>query len=81
MTSSLKFGSIDGEAFVWAPGEAWIFDGSKWSRANSAEIGMDGRVLSKEAFRAKFPSLPPLPSSAFHSDDVRAEAPPKGMDF
>jgi hypothetical protein len=28
---------------------------------------MNGRVLSKTAFEAKFPSLPPLPSTAFYS--------------
>lgn len=64
MATSLTFGSIDGDAFVWTPGEAWVCSDGKWSRANSAEVGMDGRVLPKDAFRAKFPSLPPLPSDA-----------------
>jgi hypothetical protein len=64
------YGSSDGEPFAYTPGEAWVVrEGSKgWSRADSSEIGVGGRVLSKAAsFDAKFPSLPPLPSNAFHS--------------
>jgi hypothetical protein len=63
----IKFGSIDGEAFAWVPGEAWVAkDGGSWVPVNSSIVGMDGRVLSKAAFAAKFPSLPPLPRSSFH---------------
>jgi len=59
----LTFGSFEGEPFVFRPGEAWVVreGASSWSRTCSAEIGMGGRVLSKAAFDAKFPSLPPLP--------------------
>jgi hypothetical protein len=58
----ITFGSIDGEAFAWVPGEAWVLKGGSWVRVNSAELGNEGRVLSKAAFDAKFGSVPPLPS-------------------
>ena len=60
---ALTYGSFEGEPFVWTPGEAWVVrEGSTtWSRADSAEIGMGGQPLSKAAFDAKFPSLPPPP--------------------
>jgi hypothetical protein len=64
---ALTFGVVDGDPSVWGPGEAWVFSSGAWARGHSSEIGMDGRVLSKAAFDAKFPSLPPLPSNAFHS--------------
>jgi hypothetical protein len=38
-------------------------------RADDAPIGM-GRVLSKEAFAAKFGSVPDLPSSAFRGSSM-----------
>ena len=61
MAPELKYGSLDGDPFVWAPGKAWLLVDGSWRPANSSEIGMDGRVLSKAAFAAKFPALPPLP--------------------
>jgi hypothetical protein len=67
--ADLVYGSWDGEPFVYALGEARVIrEGAKvWSPANSSVVAMEGRVLSKAAFDAKFPSLPPLPSNAFHS--------------
>jgi hypothetical protein len=70
-TPEIKFGSIDyfgiDEPFAWAPGEAWVVrEGTdSWVRVEDASVGMDGRVLSKAAFDAMFPSVPPLPSKAF----------------
>jgi len=72
MTSDLIFGTIDGEPFVLARGPGWIkawslkADSEAWAPTSPAVVSMDGRVLSKAAFDAKFPSLPPLPSKAFH---------------
>jgi hypothetical protein len=63
----ITFGSIDGDPFAWVPGEAWVAkDGGPWVRVNSGEVANNGRVLSKAAFAAKFPSrrtsrLPPAP--------------------
>jgi hypothetical protein len=48
-----KFGSIDGDAFVWRPGDAWVLRDGSWHRANSSEIGMDGRVLPEADWRAR----------------------------
>jgi hypothetical protein len=64
MTSpTLTYGSFDGEPFIYSSSEAWtVRKGvTAWSRADSSEIAMGGRVLTKAAFDAKFPSLPPLP--------------------
>jgi hypothetical protein len=63
--TELKFGSLDGDAVVWGPGEAWVCSDGKWSRGNSSEVGMDARLLSRNAFRAKFGDLPPLPETSF----------------
>ena len=61
----LTFGTVDGDPFVWTPGEAWVLVNGTWREANSSVVGMDGRVLPKAAFEAKFASLPALPSNAF----------------
>jgi hypothetical protein len=76
----IRFGVVDyfgfGEPCAWAPGEAWVVreGGNSWERVNSAVVGMDGRVLSDAEFKARFPSLPALPSNAFHSGLAASEA-------
>jgi hypothetical protein len=76
----LTFGSWDGEPFVLAKGPGWIKawsvrDGSdSWTRVDDAAVSMEGRVLSRAAFDAKFPSLPPLPSSDFQAGSAPANA-------
>jgi hypothetical protein len=52
-----KYGLLDGDPFMWRPGEAWVLTEGSWRPANSSEIGMDGRVMSKDAWDAKFPSM------------------------
>jgi hypothetical protein len=41
-----KFGTWDGDPFVWTPGDAWVFSDGAWRPANSSVVGMEGRVLS-----------------------------------
>ena len=54
----------DGLPAYWMPGEAWAFkDG--WFAAPSLDVGMGAKVLSAEAFKERFPDLPPLPYIAF----------------
>jgi hypothetical protein len=68
MAPSLKYGLMeDGEPFVCSDKEAWAFSGGLWKRERLPEVGMNGRVMSKEAFDARFSSRPALPSSALHS--------------
>lgn len=71
----LIYGSIDGDPFVWMPGQAWVLIDGKWLRRDDAEVGMEGRVLSEADFRKRFKDLPPLPnepSSRQASDDAIA---------
>jgi hypothetical protein len=42
----------DGEPFVCSDKEAWVFSGGLWKRERLPEVGMNGRVMSKEAFDA-----------------------------
>jgi len=59
---------------VYSPGEAWAFSEGAWKRVDSTDVGMNGRVMSKEAFGAMFPSLPALSSNAFNSASAAAKA-------
>lgn len=66
---------LEGDAMLWSPGEAWVFDtwnvkSGVWRRVNSSDE--DGRVITKAAFEARFPKLPPLPAIAFQ----RVASPP-----
>jgi hypothetical protein len=78
----IKFGSVDGEACVWVPGEAWVLKDGSWARGNSSEIGMEGGVLSKEAFADRFGSDQGLPGRdlttrwSFHLTGVTVSAVP-----
>jgi hypothetical protein len=69
----LKYGVLDGDPFV-INGEAWVFSNGAWKRESVAAVGVTGRVISKEAFDARFSSLPALPSNAFHSGSAAAKA-------
>ena len=74
MSSPETYGVWDGDPFVYAPGEAWVsYDGKTWSRENSTEVAMKGRVISKEAFDRMFPRLPALPGDAFHSGSAKTK--------
>jgi hypothetical protein len=52
MTAQFQYGSFDGEPFIYGRRsgrvEAWVVrEGAEnWSQAESAEIGMNGRVLA-----------------------------------
>ena len=68
--SNLKYGSIDvGEPVVWTPpgpgAEARIFCSDKWRPYKSVEASAKAHHMSEADFKALFPNLPPLPSSAF----------------
>ena len=56
-----EFGSWDGEPVLFNRGFAWAVKDGAWSLVNSAAPSMEARVLSPEAFAAKFPDAPPLP--------------------
>jgi hypothetical protein len=74
LVSDLKFGTVDGDPFVRTSGEAWIFEDGGWKPGNPASLAMDGRPLSKAAFDAKFPSLPP-PAKPSYRPIPMVEAP------
>jgi hypothetical protein len=66
--SPFTYGVMDfGEPFVFRsrPLEAWVCEDGAWRKANSSTVAHDGRILSIERFKARFPSLPPLPAGAF----------------
>jgi broad specificity phosphatase PhoE/8-oxo-dGTP pyrophosphatase MutT (NUDIX family)/predicted GNAT family acetyltransferase len=61
--AALDYGLFDGDPFVYSPGEAWVFINGKWRRWDSAEVAMEGRIISKADFEKR--GLPPLPDEAF----------------
>lgn len=60
--TSWKTCSFDGEPAVFSPAGAFAFRDGAWVPVNSAEVAMDARPLSADAFRAKFGELPPPPA-------------------
>ena len=72
----LKAGSFEGKPFFWTPSEAWVLSGDTWSELNAADVGMNGTVLSPEAFGKRFGKLPSLPKTAFHSGESAARTSP-----
>ena len=74
MSCSLIYGVMDGDPFVYSQGEAWVFADGSWKRRDSTDVAANGRVISKEAFDARFSSLPALPKSAFHSGSAASRA-------
>jgi tRNA(Arg) A34 adenosine deaminase TadA len=51
----------------WLPGEAWALMDDKWVRVDDADVGMNGRELSEEAFHDFFGRLTALPAIAFQA--------------
>jgi hypothetical protein len=65
----VEYAVMDGDPLLYNErgGEAWIFlEGwGAWRQANTAEVFMNVRCISKTHFEDWFPSLPPPPSDAF----------------
>jgi hypothetical protein len=62
------YGDFDGIASRYTESEAWVLH-DDWVRLNSASVNNAVRELTKEQFDQFFPDVPPLPSTAFRSDD------------
>jgi hypothetical protein len=77
----LKFASLDGDPAVWSPDVAFVFRDGAWREVNSAEVGMNGRVLSEAEFVSRFgerPLLPPLTTCQSFNNSTWAKRVSKG---
>jgi hypothetical protein len=72
MTTSAKYGSLDGCAVRWLSWEAWQLgmDGV-WRETSATDVARQARVLGEPAYHQKFGAVPPLPAHAF-SDGWRS---------
>lgn len=62
--------SYEGNPTIASVSEAWWFVDGAWQALNSTDAWVNAPVIGKAKFEQRFKSLPPLPSIAFHGQQV-----------
>jgi hypothetical protein len=65
MTTTAKFGTMEGKAVRFTDQEAWWYAQGGWRPIHPAEVGMHATTLSEGDYVQRFDALPPLPEKAF----------------
>jgi hypothetical protein len=63
--SMIKFGVFEARPVRFTDSEAWTYVDGEWDPANAVEVVHGAHLLTEVQFNAVFPSLPPLPGTAF----------------
>jgi hypothetical protein len=77
-----KYGAFESHPARFTDTEAWVYQHDNiWRKMNSAEVTQHAAVLSEANYRAAYPDLPALPTTAFTTPSSATTPPNKSFGF
>jgi hypothetical protein len=64
-----EYAAYDGYPCRFSDYEAWMLVDGKWQRIDTTAVVTEAAVLTEQGYLKTFGVVPPLPSTAFRSDE------------